>query len=249
MGGDASTSAVVAFALERYASALGAAQQAARPRSADALIVVDLQNDYCAEDGVFHRLGLVDPKATRRVADATERLVRLARQAGVEVTFVRTVMGDAVPETVRRRNRAEGRAECVRPGSWGSEPFGPASRVGERVVVKGGYDAFIGTPLERDLRLRGVERLFLSGVFTDVCVDALARSAYQLGFEVVVVGDTTLPLERDQAECLAFMERFYGARVVDSEAAAALLAGAARARGEQRSASLPRRAEAPATLR
>jgi len=250
MGGDASTGAVVAFALEHYSRAMSApAPAAARARSGDALIVVDLQNDYCAEGGCFHGLGLVDPARARRVADVAERLIARARSAGVEVIFVRTVMGDAVPQTVQRRNQAEGRAECVRPGSWGAELFGPVPRAGERVVVKAGYDAFLGTQLERELRRRGVERLFVAGVFTEVCVDALARSAYQLGFEVVVVDDATLPLARAQAESLAFMQRFYGARVVDAEAAAKLLAAASPARDAERRASRTPRPEASATVR
>jgi nicotinamidase-related amidase len=248
MGGEASTDEVVAFALERYVQA-GAPAGTARARSADALIAVDLQNDYCAEGGCFHALGLVDPAETRRVADAAGALIARARAAGVEVIFLRTVMGDGVPETVRRRNQAQGRGECVRPGTWGAEPFGPASRSGERVVVKSGYDGFLGTRLERELRMRGVERLFITGVFTDVCVDALARSAYQLGFEVVVVDDATLPLQQGQAESLAFMERFYGARVLDLRAATALLAGAPQPRGDEGRARRPRRAGATALAR
>jgi hypothetical protein len=58
-------------------------------------------------------------------------------------------------------------------------------------------------------------------------MDALARSAYQLGLDVVVVRDGCLPLERDQDECLDFMQRFYGTQVIDATAAAAVLAGSA----------------------
>jgi nicotinamidase-related amidase len=203
-------------------------------RARDALLVVDLQNDYCAPEGCFHRLGLIDPARTRAVADAAARLVGAARTAGVCTTFVRTVQDESLHRNVRERNRAEGRADCVQRGAWGAEPFGPHPRPGDPVLVKRGYDPFLGTTLERDLHRRGVERLIVVGVFTDMCVDALARSAFQLGFEPVIVRDACLPLERDQDECLGFMQRYYGARVVDAAGAAALLVGStARAVDEQ----------------
>jgi ureidoacrylate peracid hydrolase len=205
-------------------AAVGAARHTANGRARSALLVVDLQNDYCAPEGCFHRLGLVDPARTREVAEVSRRLVAGARTAGSPVIFVRTVQSEAAPATVRARLRAQGRADCVRPGTWGAEQFGPTPRPGEPVLVKHGYDAFLGTTLERDLRRRGIERLVLTGVFTDVCVDALARTAYQLGFEIAVVGEGTLPLERGQDECLDTMERFYGVRVLDAEGALSLLA-------------------------
>jgi ureidoacrylate peracid hydrolase len=221
---------VLARVTDGRAPAGPAAAVATRPapgaRRRSALLVVDLQNDYCAPDGCFHRLGLVDPARAGQVGDVARRLVAGARVADAPVFFVRTVQGETVPETVRARNRAQGRAECVRPGSWGAEPFGPPSRTGEPVIVKHGYDAFLNTTLERDLRRRGIDRVVLTGVFTDVCVDALARTAYQLGFEVAVVREGTLPLERDQAECLGALERFYGACILDAEAASRLLAAA-----------------------
>ena len=231
MGGECGTAALVEHVLERIADSAPAGHAAtgpARPadgRARSALLVVDLQNDYCAPDGCFHRLGLVEPERTREVAEVARRLVAGARTAGSPVVFVRTVQSEAAPANVRARLRAQGRADCVRPGSWGAESFGPTPRPGEPVLVKHGYDAFLGTTLERDLRRRGIERLVLTGVFTDVCVDALARTAYQLGFEVALVGEGTLPLERGQDECLDAMERFYGVRVVDAEGALSLLAG------------------------
>ena len=58
-----------------------------------------------------------------------------------------------------------------------------------------------------------IRHLILGGVFSDVCVDAIARTAYQKGFFVSVATDATLPLERDADEACSFMQRFYGARL------------------------------------
>jgi nicotinamidase-related amidase len=230
MGGETGTASLVAHVLARC-GATGTsdggrgARADRRPavRSRDALVVLDLQNDYCAFGGCFHGLGLIEPEATRAVADAASRLVDMARAANVLVVHVHTLQGRDLPATVRDRNRAQGRDKCVRAGSWGAKPFGPLPQSGEPIVVKRGYDPFLGTSLECDLRRRGVERLVVTGVFADVCVDALARTAYQLGFELVVARDATLPLERPLDACLKTMERYYNAQIVDAAVAAALL--------------------------
>jgi nicotinamidase-related amidase len=200
--------------------------RSAATRSRDALGVLDLQNDYCAPGGCFHRLGLVEPEAMRSMADAAARLVDRARAAGVPVIHVHTLQGDDLPATMSDRNRAQGRDACVRPGSWGAEPFGPRPQPDDLTIIKHGYDPFLGTSLERDLRSRGIERLFVAGVFTDICVDSLARTGYQLGFKLVVARDATLPLERSLDASLKTMERYYNALILDGGAAAELLCSA-----------------------
>jgi nicotinamidase-related amidase len=226
MGGETGTASLVAHVLASCAATFTSdagrgvhAGRRAAVRSRDALVVLDLQNDYCAFGGCFHRLGLIEPEATRAVADAASQLVDMARAANVLVVHVRTLQGRDLPATMRDRNHAQGRDTCVLAGSWGAKPFGPQPQSGEPIVVKRGYDPFLGTSLERDLRRRGVERLIVTGVFADVCVDALARTAYQLGFELAVARDATLPLERPLEACLKTMERYYNAQIVDRAAA------------------------------
>ncbi len=60
---------------------------------------------------------------------------------------------------------------------------------GERVFVKQVHSVFIGTGLEDHLRMRGIERLVISGVRTDHCVSTTARMGHDLGFTVFIVGD------------------------------------------------------------
>ncbi len=186
-----------------------------RLRPSAALVLVDLQNDFAAPDGWFARRGLVDPVATRRVAQAAGGLAATARRCGVPVVFTRMVADDGrLPSVVRERNAREGREGFLRPSSHGARLFGVEPTAQDVVLEKAGYDAFLGTPLEAVLKGRGIQEVVIAGLFSDVCVDALARTAYQKGFRVAVVADATAPLERRQEECLSFMARFYGARVV-----------------------------------
>ena len=61
--------------------------------------------------------------------------------------------------------------------------------VGELVIRKRASDAFYGTPLREELTARGVRRLVVTGVQTELCVDATCRRAASEGFDVILVAD------------------------------------------------------------
>jgi nicotinamidase-related amidase len=65
------------------------------------------------------------------------------------------------------------------------------------ILIYPAWSIFTGTPIERWLRQWGTRTLILSGYHTDWCVEMAARTARELGFMPVVVGDacgTTQPL-------------------------------------------------------
>jgi ureidoacrylate peracid hydrolase len=157
-----------------------------------ALLVVDVQNDFCHEDGFFAGKGFdVSPCAL-----AAERLlpvVAAARVAGWHVVW--TMSTNADPPTYRlpplRFRGGDGRsADQFVPESWGWHLVdGLTPREEELVVCKPRYDAFLRTTLEDDLRARGVDTLAVGGVITNCCVDTTARSAFMRGFDVLVLED------------------------------------------------------------
>jgi nicotinamidase/pyrazinamidase len=57
------------------------------------------------------------------------------------------------------------------------------------------YSAFDRTNLAYELRLRGVNRLFIGGLATDYCVVNTVVDACKLGFETVVLMDATLGID------------------------------------------------------
>jgi nicotinamidase-related amidase len=66
----------------------------------------------------------------------------------------------------------------------------------ELVIVKDTSSSFVKTDLERHLRVQGVERLIISGIMTNHCVNSTTRSACDLGFEVLLVGDACATFDR-----------------------------------------------------
>lgn len=67
---------------------------------------------------------------------------------------------------------------------------------GERIVIKHGSSAFIGTGLEALLRDAGFDRLVLAGGAANYCVESTARMAGNLGFDTTVVGDALINFQK-----------------------------------------------------
>ena len=59
----------------------------------------------------------------------------------------------------------------------------------DHLVSKQRWGAFIGTSLDDYLRQRGVTQVFVTGVATSAGVESTARSAYDFGYNVVLVVD------------------------------------------------------------
>jgi nicotinamidase-related amidase len=138
-----------------------------------ALVVIDLQK------------GLVALPGLAAIDEGVERSARLAaafRSRGLPVVLV-NVTGGAPGRTETKRARME-----PTPG-W-DELVPELERQPEDILVsKRRPGAFLGTTLHEDLQARGVTQLFLTGVATSNGVEATARSAFDLGYNLVFVTD------------------------------------------------------------
>ena len=150
-----------------------------------ALIVVDVQNDFCPGGALGVEKG----------DEVVEPLNRLAGEflARGDLVFKSR---DWHPERTKHFAQYGGTwpVHCVR-GTRGAE-FHPAltddPRV--RVVSKGegdedNYSAFDGTDLAAQLREAGVREVWVGGLATDYCVKQTVLDALREGFRVVAVSD------------------------------------------------------------
>ncbi|AEN11318.1 MULTISPECIES: cysteine hydrolase [unclassified Streptomyces] len=187
-----------------------------------ALVVVDVQNDFCTGPVATSRYP-GDPAALETAVRNTARAVEAARARATDVVFVRFV-GDPAHQGAawRRRDAERGKPPKCLEGSWGAEfaePLVPAP--GERVFTKRAcFDAFLSDGFEEHLGRRGTGHLAFAGLFADVCVDSTARTAFQKGFHVTVLSDCTVALHTPDEQALGFMRRVYGARVATHDRAA-----------------------------
>lgn len=156
--------------------------------SPTALLVVDLQNDFCAEGGYIEKVVGRSAAACRSILPAVSALIDAARQAKVPVIWiVADYSHDKIPLGQRARLKSAD-VSCA-PGTWGHDFAGPHPLAGETVITKHSYSAFHETTLETELRRRGIETLAIAGVQTNVCVECCIRDGFVRDFYIVVPED------------------------------------------------------------
>jgi len=164
-------------------------------REGDALLVVDVQPDFCPG-------GALAVEGGDRVVPVLNRWIEAATERGLPVCASR----DWHPP--RHHPSFEGRGgpwppHCVQdtPGA----AYHPELRLpGEAVLVAKGtrldrdqYSAFDETGLGAYLRGLGVRRLWVGGLAEDVCVHATALDGRKEGFAVHLIAEATRPVSQE----------------------------------------------------
>ena len=173
-----------------------------------AVIVVDMQNDFGAEGGMFARAGIPigDIKA---VVDPIGHVLDAARRTGMIVVYLTMQfepdLSDAgapdapnflkhkplgIGEVVTGPDGRESRT-LVR-GTWGTEILPElAPEQGDIVVAKHRYSGFFETELDAILRERAIDSLVFTGCTTSVCVDSTLRDAFYRDYRCLLLRDCT----------------------------------------------------------
>src|SRR5690606_662419 len=124
----------------------GALKEALRP-DASALLVIDMQNDFCAPGGYIDTVMGKDISAVAGICDNLKQLVQTARWRKSPVSWLAADYShDRSPASMLRKLRQRGvTAVCCEPGSWGADWFCVRPDDGETVIVKHNYSGFSGT--------------------------------------------------------------------------------------------------------
>ncbi len=185
-----------------------------------ALVVVDVQNDFCAPGGMIDAEG-IDVSSAQAMAERLPRLIQAARDAGVLVVFVRNVyssdnntyLSDAWLEQAARRGRASyTQRDVCAEDSWAGDFYGEVRPLpGEAIVTKHRFCAFHNTDLDTILRANGIRTLVMSGVASNVCVETTARSGFVRDYYIVYLSDgTSAYFAQDHEAALRVIDLFFG---------------------------------------
>ncbi|MEX1028801.1 MAG: isochorismatase family cysteine hydrolase [Paenibacillaceae bacterium] len=184
-----------------------------------ALLIIDMQNDFCAPGGFGELLGN-DITPTKAIIPTIRMLLEHWRQKGHLVIHTREGhlpdLSDCPPSKLNR-SRAQGA---------GIGDLGPMGRIlvrgeqghaiveeltpllNEIIIDKPGKGAFYATDLEVILQQRGIESLILCGVTTHVCVHTTLREANDRGYECLVLEDATAAFDtRDQEAAIRMVHQ------------------------------------------
>lgn len=185
-----------------------------------ALIVVDVQNDFCASEGMMAREGndlTMVQETVPRILD----LIEAARRAGVLVIYIQSIYGRTgspylsdvwLEQAERRRKGSYTEFAVCEEGSWNFEFYGGIEPSDDEIVVhKHRFSAFQGGDLDIVLRSRNIRTVVMTGVATNVCVETTAREAFVRDFHVVFVSDCSATYrQEDHDMTLRNIDRFFG---------------------------------------
>lgn len=191
-----------------------------------ALLIVDVQNDFCAEGGAIHREGR-DVSMAAACVPRIETLLEAARAAGVMPVWIRNVYNTGpnwylsevwLEQATRKRKGSYTERPVCEPNAWNGDFFMIRPKPEEVIVTKHRYGAFECTDLDLVLRSHGIRTVIMTGVATNVCVETTARQAFLKDYYVVFTSDCTATFSKEQHEAaLVNIEQFFGQVVTSAE--------------------------------
>jgi ureidoacrylate peracid hydrolase len=197
-----------------------------------ALIVVDMQNAFASKQGMLDLAG-ADISAAPRVVLLAKRALDTARVAGIPIFYLqmgyRPDLSDSGgPESpnwhkelgIRMMNRQpELRGKLVTVGGWDFEIVSELKpRPTDVVITKTRYSGFANTPLDDELKKRGVRYLFFTGIATNVCVESTLRDAFFLDYWPILIGDAAMGSDAQGHEsAVKNVEAFFGWTITTAE--------------------------------
>lgn len=180
-----------------------------------ALVVIDMQNDFCHPDGYFGKRG-ADLSAVGPTAARIKSLVAEARRLDVLILWVRAHYDDvntgaAMADFMIGRFGVGGEGRCL-AGSWGADwldGLRPNEAPNEAIVSKHRYSAFHDSPIDLLLRSNAIENVVMTGTSTDVCVESTVRDAYFHDYFVVVPADASCSRPDAHEASIDVMDRIF----------------------------------------
>ncbi|WP_076382452.1 isochorismatase family cysteine hydrolase [Filimonas lacunae] len=163
------------------------------PRDKSALVLVDVLNDFLAEDGKLHEQ--IKPMVDKMDLKANlERLLAGTRSAGIPVVYAPHGLDASTftdfPYVLPRMQWGKAN-QVFWKGSKGADFYDPLRPLeGEFIAQRHHlYNAFINTDLDVHLRSKGIEKLVFAGLTSQTCVEGTGRYALEAGYHVTFLTD------------------------------------------------------------
>lgn len=171
-----------------------------------ALLIVDMQNDFCTEGGWMASRG-IDIRPNRAPIAPLQAMIAACRAHDIPVVWVNWgVRKDLlnIAPSLRHAHNPTGletslaspvpgtRSEVIAANSWGAQvvdELDPGDR--DIRITKHRFSAFWDCETDAVLRTLGIRSLLIAGVNMDQCVMTTLEDASFLGYDVLLLEDCT----------------------------------------------------------
>lgn len=158
-----------------------------------AIIVVDMQNDFCSKKGIMSKIGK-DVSLVEKMIPNLIDFLKDARKHNLLIIYTKNLESDAVFSHAMI-NKYHNAREVTWEDTWGAEWFEEYRELlpkeNDHVIIKHRYSAFVDTDLDCILRSRQIRTLIMTGVATNVCVESTARDGFIKDYNIVLLEDCT----------------------------------------------------------
>ena len=167
-----------------------------------ALIIIDMQNGFVAKGGSFYKLGY-DVSKYQRIVPSILNLYKHAKSLKIPVFYSRALREQSGIDMLekqhqivpyKRRERIKKVPLCIR-GTWDSDIIEDLAPANDDLVVDKRRDSvFQDTEFALWLSALKINTIIFSGVDTSICVESSLRDAFNRGWDVILLSDTTASL-------------------------------------------------------
>ncbi len=189
-----------------------------------ALLVIDLQKDFCSESGALAALGS-DVSRCREVAARIADFLSKVREYLAFTAFFQLIYDpEKMSEPQKERLIKNGSPIICAVGSGGTELV-VAPEPTDLKFVKHRYSAFSNEQFLHILQEQSITTIVTVGVDTHICVEGTVRQGYDLGYRMVVLSDLVATRQSESGRhenSLAVCERYF-ALTMESDALLQLL--------------------------
>lgn len=153
-----------------------------------ALVVIDVQRDFCAPDGFRAKRGgdlsMVDP-----MIDALLPTIKAAQTAKVSVLYTQQIYDwGKLTDLQKEQYDLDGKLVICDPATGGHELYRVKPPTSD-LYVKYNYDAFSNQEFKDRLESEGIKTLVITGLDSFYCVETAIRNGFDLGYKIVVPKD------------------------------------------------------------
>jgi ureidoacrylate peracid hydrolase len=192
-----------------------------------ALMVVDMQNGFCANGGSYDLLGY-DVERYRSIIPNLKKVIEFFLDRDMPIFFTKAVREKSGIDSLYRvhkilpKNRGERIRKvpiCIRD-TWDSAIIDELQYSSEKIhiVEKRRDSAFQDTELELWLRSFRVDTLVFTGIDTYICVESSVRDGFNKGFDIILISDCIASRKQDlHSSTLNEIEDSYGIVIPQDE--------------------------------
>lgn len=151
----------------------------------EALFVIDMLNDFVEKDAPL------EVPAARAIIPSIQKRILLMRRRGAHIIYI----CDAHKPGDKEFTKWPPHALTGTKGAEVIKELEPSTEE-DLIILKDRYSGFLNTNLTAILEIYRIEKIYITGILTDICVFFTAAEASMRDYEVIVWADSVAALSK-----------------------------------------------------